>query len=188
MGTTANNGSKKDKKSMKMVIVIIIILCLLVVIGVLGAVIYNLSQKEDADTEVVSNGVPSGPNRNTVVTMDNKDEILNDLANKVSGGMFEAKMNTEWYFEDSTTPSKNAYVANVLTNSNTIYFDVIDDATGKVIYESPYIPVGSALSNIQLAEKLAAGKYECTLTYHLIDKDYADVSRTSVGVEITIYK
>jgi hypothetical protein len=118
--------------------------------------------------------------------MENRDEVLADLNNKVSDGLFEVKMNVEWSFTDASTPSENAYVANVTTNSNTVYFDVTLDSTGETVYESPYIPVGSELSNIALSSQLAAGTYPCTLTYHLIDDDYNDVSTTAVAVTISV--
>lgn len=184
MSETTNQTEKKKGNGKK--IVIAVILVLVSVVCALGATVYQLLQNEPAK-ETISNGVPSGPKRNTVVTMDNKDEILSDLNNKVSGGMFEAKMNVEWYFEDSSTPSANAYVANAISNGRTIYFDLINDATGEVIYESPYIPVGAELKNIVLASKLEKGTYKCTLTYHLIDEKYEDVSTTSVGVTVTVY-
>ncbi len=181
---TANNNSKKSKKK---VAIIVIILLLLMVIGALGAVIYQLMQDDkDNGDETTSNGVPSGPKRNTVVTMDNKDEILADLNNKVANGMLEVKMNVDWSFKNSSTPSENAYVANKTTNNNTFYFDVVVDATGETVYESPYIPVGSELRNIELTADLSAGTYPCTLTYHLIDDNYEDVSSTSVAVTLHV--
>lgn len=182
--TTKQTEPKKGNG--KKVFVIVLILVLVTVVCALGAVVYQLLQKEPVK-ETISNGVPSGPKRNTIVTMENKDEILSDLNNKVSGGMFEAKMNVEWYFEDSSKPSLNAYVANAVTNGRTIYFDLVDDATGNVIYESPYIPIGAELKNIVLSSKLEKGTHKCTLTYHLIDEKYEDVSTTSVAVTVTVY-
>jgi hypothetical protein len=173
---TPQTGKKKKK-----VIIMVVIILLIVVIGVMAAVIYTLL-KDKAKSEEGN----ATPKRNTVVTMDNKDEVLADLNNKVATGLFEVKMNVEWTFTDSDTPSKNAYVANVTSNSNTVYFDVTLDSTGETVYESPYIPVGSELDNIALSSQLAAGTYPCTLIYHLIDDDYNDVSTVAVAVTLNV--
>lgn len=178
---SGGNGNKNK------VILITIVIVLLAVVCVLGATVFLLLRNKESDNqESYSNGVLTGPNRNTVVTMDNKDEILADLDNKVSKGMFETKMSVEWTFKNSSTPSEDSYVANVANNSNTVYFDVTLDATGETIYESPYIPVGHALKNVTLASDLSAGTHPCTLTYHLIDENYTDVSTTSVTVTLYV--
>lgn len=176
---TQQNRSQKPKSKNSKVLICVFAIISVAVIVTLASVIYYLLQSKDAEDQ-------SGPKRDTVVTMDNKDEILADLNNKVADGMFEVKMNVEWSFEDSSTPSQDAYVANNITNSNTVYFDVTLDGTGETVYESPYIPVGSALENIALTSDLSAGTYPCTLTYHLVDSEYVDVSTLAVGVTLYI--
>lgn len=169
--------AKKAKKQRKTVIIVLVVVLLSVIIA-LSAVICFLMSKDKSEY------TPS--KRDTVVTLDNKDEILADLNNKVAEGMFEVKMNVEWSFEDSSTPSEDAYIANVQTNSNTVYFDVVSDSTGQTLYESPYIPVGSALKNVALQSDLSAGTYPCTLTYHLVDNDKNEVSTLSVAVTLYV--
>jgi hypothetical protein len=176
----AQKGSRTGNTKKK-VLIVVLILVLILIIGALAAIIFNLLKSKETSDD----GTPTS-RRNTVVSMDNKDEILADLNNKIAEGLFEVKMNVEWSFEDSSTPSENAYVANVTSNSNTVYFDVTLDSTGETIYESPYLPVGSELSNIALSSQLAAGTYPCTLTYHLIDDDYNDVSTMAVTVTLSV--
>lgn len=168
----------KNKKSKTTIIILLIII--LIVVAALASVVYFISKKEDTPSSSTSNG------RGTVVTLDNRDEILADLNNKVSNGFYEIMMNVEWSFKDSSTPSEDAYVANPTTNSNTVYFDVVIDSTGQTVYESPMIPVGYALQDITLKSDLAAGTYPCTLTYHLVDENSKDVSTLAVGVTLTI--
>lgn len=170
--------SRTDKK--KKGVFIIIILLLILVISLVIFIIYSLLNKD---------GESNGPSqkRNTVVTLENRDKILADLDNKVADGLFQVMMNVEWSFEDSSTPSKDAYVANAEVNTNTVYFDLTLDSTGETIYASPYIPVGYALEDITLESKLAAGTYACTAVYHLVDENdnYSEIS--SVAVAVTIH-
>lgn len=168
----------KGKKSKTMIIILLIIL--VAVIATLASVVYFMNKKKSPSQDSASNG------RGTVVTLDNKDEILADLNNKVSNGFYEIMMNVEWSFENASTPSEDAYVGNPTTNSNTVYFDVVVDSTGETVYESPMIPVGYALQDITLKSKLAAGTYSCTLTYHLVDENAKDVSTLAVGVTLHI--
>ena len=170
MGAT----SKKSKST-----IIILLIVLFVVITTLASVVYFINKKEDNPSSV-TNG------RGTIVTLDNKDEILADLNNKVSDGFYEIMMNVEWSFKNASTPSEDAYVANPTTNSNTVYFDVVVDSTGQTVYESPMIPVGYALQDIALKSDLAAGTYPCTLTYHLVDENSEDISTLAVGVTLNI--
>lgn len=167
------NTSNKNK-----ILAISFILILLIVLGIVIAVVLNLNK--EGDNKI------SPQKKNTVITIDNKEEILSDLSNKVMEGLFEVKMNVDWSFKDSSTPSENAYVANVTTNTNTVYFDVVLDGTGETVYRSPNIPVGSELKNITLEAELAAGTYNTTLTYHLIDDDNNEVSTMAMGVILRI--
>ena len=168
----------KNSKSKTTIIALLIVL--FVVIATLASVVYFMNKKDDNPSSSVSTG------RGTVVTLDNKDEILADLNNKVSDGFYEIMRNVEWSFKDASTPSEDAYVANPTTNSNTVYFDVVVDSTGQTVYESPMIPVGYALQDIALKSDLAAGTYPCTLTYHLVDENSKDISTLAVGVTLNI--
>ena len=170
--------SQTDKK--KKGLFVIIILLLICIISLVVFIIYSLLNKD---------GESNGPSqkRDTIVTLENKDKILADLNNKVADGLFQVMMNVDWSFENSSTPSKNAYVANAEVNTNTVYFDLTLDSTGETIYSSPYIPVGYALEDIALKSNLTAGTYECTAVYHLVDEEnnYSEIS--SVAVAVTIH-
>lgn len=175
----SNIMGAKNKNSKTTIVILLIVL--LAVIATLASVVYFMSKKKDnPSSSSVSNG------RGRVVTMENRDEILADLNNKVNDGFYEIMMNVEWSFKDASTPSEDAYVANTTTNSNTVYFDVVVDSTGQTVYESPMIPVGYELQDIALKSNLAAGTYPCTLTYHLVDEDSKEVSTLAVGVTLNI--
>lgn len=96
-------------------------------------------------------------------------------------------MNSTWTFKNARSASSNAYVENVLSNTNTVKFSLTRNDTNELIYESPYIPVGSSLRNIKLSdESLKSGTYPCTIQYHLVDENYQNVSSVKVSLSVVI--
>ncbi len=183
----SNSGEKQIKMnnppytdSKKRILPIIFILILILIIGIMAFIIFSFSHNKEKSKE------PITKKRDTIVTIDNKNEILADLNNKVAEGLFNVTMNVDWSFENSSTPSENAYVANAVTNTNTVYFDVTIDSTGEKIYESPNIPVGYALKDITLNSELSAGTYTCTVLYHLIDEEENEISNVAVALKIHV--
>jgi len=171
-------GSGENSKSNKTILIIILIILLAAVF--IGVVFLIFTKKKDEPLKEVTQ------KRNTVVTLDNLDEVLQDLNNKVMDGLYEATMNVEWTFKTSSTPSEDAYVANKETNTNDVYFDIILDSTGETIYKSPVIPVGHALKDITLDSQLDAGTYTCTVVYHLTDEEQNDLGNVAVGITIRV--
>ena len=110
-----------------------------------------------------------------------EEEAVTDLPT-----YYEAKMNSTWYFEDGASPSTNAYVENVETNTNDVYFDVILSDTQEVIYESPVLPRGSYLQEIALDTNLSAGTYDCVIIYHLIDENQKSLSTVRFKLVIVV--
>jgi len=118
------------------------------------------------------------------VTEENADTMMSEMNEKVDEGMFECKMTTAWTFADGKSESPNAYVANVESNRNTLYFDVYDKSTEEKLYSSPMLPIGTDISNIKLDKELSAGEYDAVVMYTMVDENYEEVS--SVGFNITI--
>lgn len=165
--TKAENKKKGGKKKL---VIIIIILAVLIVIGV---VLWFLLHE---------------PKRNVVVNEDNVDKIIAEMEDSeyTPPGQYEVKMNSTWNFPDGSSPSDNAYVENVVNNTNDVYFDVQLADSGEVILESPVIPVGSHMEEITLDKDLAAGTYDCMLVYHLVDENQDTVSTLNMAITINI--
>lgn len=125
---------------------------------------------------------------NTVVTPENVEQIAAMLAESeaIPPGSYEVSMNMDWTFRDGASVSSDAYVENAIGNTNTVYFVLSLKADATQIYESPYLAPGSYINDIKLDVKLPAGTYDVVMTYHLVDSDYNNISRVSVGLEITI--
>lgn len=170
-------GREKDIRQRFFVIGIVLVPILLTVIGICS---YNSSLKgEDAKSA----------DANIVVVPDNADEVKDSTGNAVglAEGSFETAMTTEWHFNSGDSMSGDAYVQNVINNTNDIYFDValVDDPE-HVIYKSPIIPRGSRLENIMLDEKLQPGTYDCILTYYLVDDNNYPVSSLQINIQIIV--
>lgn len=141
-------------------------------------------------TTLLSSGKELGGKSNSynlVVQPDNIEELKAANPVKVAPGSYDVNMNSTWNFKNARSSSSNAYVSNMLSNTNTVRFTVTRNDTGSTIYESPYIPVGSSLSNIKLSdESLQEGTYPCVITYHLVDDEYKDISSVKINITVVI--
>jgi hypothetical protein len=183
MINVSTDSSKTSKPKKTKVLVITGITVSIAVIAILvGVIIYLLTRPEAPSPTPPS---PSLGGRGTVITEDNVEEFQ-DLEEPVEDGYYEARMSVDWSFETWDTPSTNAYVANAESNTRNMYFDLIINDTGELVFSSPYIPVGSALRNFALDTQLAAGTYEATVVYHLVDDSNVEVTTVSVAVTIKI--
>lgn len=179
----SNQRESTGKKRRNVIIVIVVAFAILVVALVACIVLLLTKQKEEPMQE--SQSVP----RSTVldrgfVDEDNAGDIIDEMSEKVSKGMFECKMTTAWTFDDGKSTSPNAYVANVENNLYTLYFDVYEENTNELLYSSPMLPVGTELKNFKLDKELAAGEYNAVVMYTMVDENLEEVS--SVGFKVTI--
>ncbi len=179
----SNQRKSARKKQRNMIIIIVIAFLVLVTALVTCIVLLLAKQKEEPVQE--SQSVP----RSTVldrgfVDESNAGDIMDEMTEKVSKGMFECKMTTAWTFDDGKSASPNAYVANVENNLYTLYFDVYEESTNELLYSSPMLPVGTELKNFKLNKELAAGEYDAVVMYTMVDENLEEVS--SVGFKVTI--
>jgi hypothetical protein len=175
-----NNEEKKNVKANKKGI-LFGALALVVIIALIGVIVFLLNRPKEEPT---IQETPDG--RGVVVTKDNVNEVFN--SEPVADGLYETAMNVDWDFQNWQSGSDNAYIENSTSNSRTVYFDLNLKDTQKLIYSSPYIPVGSVLTgdNIKLTEKLEKGDYEAVVTYHLVDDNNEEISTVSVNVTLHI--
>lgn len=171
---SSSTGGKKSQTGL------IIAFALIAVCAVAGIVLFVVFGKDANTTKY-----------NRVVTPDNVDEIVDNLANSEMTpiGSYETKMNSQWTFPDGNSASSNAYVENSVNNRNTVYFTIVlREDQNTTIYTSPYLTVGSHLENIKLDTPLDAGVYDAILTYHLVDDDHKEISKVSLSLTLTIEK
>lgn len=166
-------GVRHEKKSHTGVIVIIAIGVILMLVGV----ILFLATRTESEPEY------------SVVTADNVDKVVSQMKEKepTPEGYYEVMMNTEWEFESGDVASSNAYVKNSTSNQNTVYFTISPKGDSETIwYTSPYIEVGAELRDIKLDTALPAGSHTAVITYHLVDKEFNDLSSVSLYMTITV--
>lgn len=169
-------GSSQNKKKPSPAVIICIVL-LIVVAGLLVVVIGVLNSKPEEEEDLSGRG--------TLATEDNVEDLIAEVESNTDAA-YTVSMNIDWNFEDGSSPSSNAYVENDVSNSRTVYFDLILADTSEVVYSSPYIPLGSKLTDFALDKDLDAGDYIAIVEYHLVDDDHNEVSTVSVTVTLHI--
>lgn len=170
-GSSTNRNAKSSTKTL------VVMLCAMTVLVCIVVGVMVMSK----------GGANSAGSYNLVVTPNNIEELKANNTETVAQGSYDVCMNSTWKFANARSASKNAFVENVLANTNTVYFTVIRNDTNQEIYTSPYITVGSRLSNIKLSdENLNAGTYPCTVVYHLVDEEYKDISTVRISISLII--
>lgn len=172
------NPNQEEKKGGKKTLSIIILFSIILVMA--GIIIYLLMSREPDKEE---------EKRNVVLTPDNVEEVIQQMEEEeyVAPGYYTVTMNFEWRFATGDAVSSNAYVENVVENTNAVYFDVfLMEDEENAIYKSPVIPVGSSLKDIALDTPLDAGTYDCVLVYHLVDDEQKTVSTLRVTVTVIV--
>jgi len=136
-------------------------------------------------------GAEEPEEKKKVVTADTADEVVSEMMSPDEGNIpqeYTVTQNSEWTFADGKSESDNAYVENAKENQTDVYFDLIVDETGEVVYSSPVLERGAVLENFKLDTPLEAGEYDCTVQYHLVDEDQNTLTTTNVGTTVKVLK
>lgn len=185
----SGNGSEKQNNGKKLIIIIIILAVLLVGVAILLAFI--LGKKAGSKNQNVAGAENDGSREvmessRIVLNEEEASSVLDDLAEQVAEGMFECRMSMTWTFENGSSESKDAYVANSENNTHPIFFDVYLKDTDELIYSSPVLSVGTELHDFTLDKVLDAGEYRAKVKYTLIDDVENQNAISSAGFMITI--
>ena len=182
------SGKTKEGKNGK----IIIIAGVVIIIVLLGVIIFMLaSGKEDKEEPKKRNIVVNESNAESVAA-----QMIEEGQEFVEPGYYTVSMDTDWHFSKGDAISDDAWVDNLVENTNDVYFDVVlvDDEENvflaeneeEAIYQSPVIPRGSYLEQIALDKPLEKGIYDCVIVYHLVDEEQETVSTLRVAFTITV--
>lgn len=178
MSNQKNAGKKRST------IAIIVIAFAILVAALIVCIVLLMAKNEETPLQEAEGPANSSVLDRGFVDEDNMEDIMEEMSDKVSKGMFECKMTTSWTFDDGKSESPNAYVANVENNLYTLYFDVYEETTNELLYSSPMLPIGTELKNFKLDKELAAGEYDAVVMYTMVDENLEEVS--SVGFKVTI--
>ncbi|WP_156036113.1 hypothetical protein [Butyrivibrio sp. AE3004] len=161
-----------------------VVIGVVVVIAILVATIVVLVGKLNKNTK------EEPKETKDVVTAENVEEVIDEWVNESNDKhvpqYYTITQNTEWTFNDGSSPSNDAYVTNDATNESPVYFDIIDDDTGETIYSSPVLELGAKIEKFKLDKKLDKGDYNCTLIYHLVDDEQNELTTVRVGTIIHV--
>ncbi len=164
----------EQKKSKKKLLIVIVFIVLIAVIGVLGAVIYKLANKEEEvqkPERVVSEGLVVGGSTNQ----------------KASEARFTTDMNMIWTFPSGSDTSNNAVIGNSASNLYECYFEIyLDNEEQTLLYSSPVLPVGKRLDKLKLNQVLPDGTYEAICTYHLLDDEDPEQELGTVSFAVSL--
>ena len=181
--TAAKKGGAQDKSKRSKVILLSI---LGAAVLVTATVLIVLQVVDTGSAAAPERPILETGGRGTFVTMDNLEEVREQLEASAEDAYFSAVMSVEWTFERWNRPSRNAYVENSTDNNRTVYFDVFLDETGERVFESPYLPVGAVFENFALQTRVPAGEHSATVVYFLVDDDYDVITDVSVKIRLTI--
>jgi len=169
---------KKEKKgpSKKTIILVlgsVAIICAAVIIAIL------LLRDKTPDEQLFGTpGVALG-----VLDMENVDDIMNGVTDKVEQGMFVTHMNLIWSFPDSNSPSTDAVMGNSAANNYAFWFTI--SVSGDVVFTSGLMPTGTQISQIKLDKTLSAGTYPAVVHINMVDDDGNPVE-SNMGISVTL--
>ena len=114
-----------------------------------------------------------------------EEEILADLNRQVAEGMITMSMNPDPVFPDGTAPG-SVLIHNDEANLHAQVVQIVQEDTGKEIYNSGMIPVGKYINSDKLSVDLDAGDYNCTAFFHSVDESTGAVLGTG-AVKVTVH-
>jgi hypothetical protein len=181
-GKSETNAAKRGGHRRGLLIGGIIAICaLLCVVGYMGWLLTHPAAVPVPEEEDILS-------RSRLVTEDNVEEVVRAMEAPPTErpGAYEVTMTTDWNFPDGASISPDAFVENAVSNTNDVYFDLLLEDTEEVIYESPIIPLGAKLTEIQLSKPLDAGTYPCVIEYHLVNSRQQTLGTLRMGLTIHV--
>ena len=179
--TTETDPEEKKKRKLKPVHWVIIIALVLALIAALVYFFWLRGVEQDIDDRGTALG-----GGGMLLTPDNIDEVRQMMEEPGPDAQYTVSMTTNWTFDTWQTPSSDAIVNNLESNSRTVYFDVTLRDTDELVYSSPYIPLGQALVDFALDANPGAGVHDAIVRFFLVDDDNEVVADVAVSVTLTI--
>lgn len=116
--------------------------------------------------------------------VDNPDEILALLQEKVDENQFAFRINACPYFE-ADCKSGNLRIENPARNRYHMQAELILDETGEILYASPLIKPNQYIEYVPLARQIASGEHAATVRFIAIHPE-TDAYMGEVAAAITL--
>lgn len=177
-----NNKRAAHRGRLIAILLIIIIVILLLLLRSCGGSVKGdnnvSSQPESFSTEIDQN---AGERSDL-----SQEQIVDDLNQKVEKGFITISMNAAPVFADGSAKG-NLQIFNSSKNNYPQVVQIVDNTTGKLLYESGLIPVGQGVEYASLNERLAAGRYPCTAIFHNVDPESGlSLGRAQAAIAIVV--
>lgn len=190
MGPEKQNMQANEKgdgrKKILIGIVAAVIIVLMVTVGVLASSLMKANENQGQATEETAAEKPRD-----VISAENVEEVMAQFEEDTRIGnipqSYTVAQNTDWEFSAETMESQDAYVSNHSSNETPVYFDLVVDETGEIIYSSPILELGAEIKGFKLDKALDPGTYVCTVVYHLVDEEQRELTTVNIGVTITVH-
>ena len=154
------NGQKKDNK--KLIVIIIAVVIIIILAGVIIWLVLGKKNSEGSDGVM---GYEAG-----VVTDEETARKVDDEMAKAAEGYMNLNMKLEAVSKDGE--NFTCMIANSPKNRYDMYFELIDDSDGEVIYKSNLIQVGYRIEEFKSSRKYEPGQYPVTVNYHQMEDDH----------------
>ncbi len=177
--------NKKSDKRVWALMAIVFLVMVLIILFLLWQASLQKKQMEPTPTPPPSQGFHVDPNATEggLVTK-SKEEIQEELNEKVAMGMINISMNTSPVFPTGDSEG-NLLIVNADKNNYPQVVYIVRKDTGEEIYRSGGIPVGSKIEKAKLAVDLDPGTYECVAYFNNVDAATGTFLGTA-GAEIVV--
>lgn len=167
-------STKKKNKTREKVIVItsvaIVLLLLLLAVRLFAC-----------DANIFDSGAQSGQ-----APYKTREEMQAEVDRIVEEGKFNISIQSVITFDDGGSEG-TAYIENVPNNNYDMRVEIVEDATGDVLYKSDIILTNQYVEKIRLEKDLEPGTYDATAVFYALDKNtHKQVSQAAAKIKINV--
>lgn len=125
---------------------------------------------------------------NGMLPVDNPDQILKLLQEKVDENQFSFRVNANPVF-NADCKNGNLRIENPARNIYAMQVELILDKTGEVLYASPLIKPNQYIESVELAQRLGNGSHAATARFVAIHSDTgAYMGEVAAAISLTVRK
>lgn len=168
------HGEKGAKK--RFLLPLLLLLLLLIVGGLAAWHFLGSSGDEIMEANAVVGSMPGK----------SEEQIAAELTQKVSETEVAFSINANAIFETGTDKG-NILFENPVSNGKLTRVEIVDNASGEMLYKSGLLEPGSYVPEAALLVDLEPGQYSCTATvyaYKTADKSF--IGKVEAGIKVTV--
>ena len=177
------NKKRAKRRGLLIAILIIVIIIILLLLRSCGGSVKGDNNAPSQSESFFSTEIDQNAGERSDLS---QEQIVDDLNQKVEKGFITISMNAAPVFADGSAKG-NLQIFNNSKNNYPQVVQIVDNTTGKLLYESGLIPVGQGVEYASLNERLAAGRYPCTAIFHNVDPESGlSLGRAQAAITIVV--